>query len=391
MTQVLKMTAPQLEDAKDPNDARNDPQFRRYLETEVSGEIKSTRRFSLHSLNDIRKNLKGPQFLIKPFLEKESLCVMFGESGAYKSFVALDLALCIAFGVEFHGYPVHQGGVVYICGEGSGGIARRVETWLISHELTEKDAPFYLSTVPAELISIGNAEEIAEVIKKECSAPVLIVIDTLSTNMGEGDESSNPDVATLMKNVNLCFRDRFNAGTMIVHHVGHGANDRERGAYAIRGNADSRILIKREPNFSCSMHSKKMKDAPEFSPVAFETKIETIPGLLDSEGEPVSSLVLIMTDYVESSTDGNLTKRQSQALATLEAMYADAAKNLEFAGRDPSKALIDTKEWLDRLQVQKIIGKSKSLRTKIKTDLLALNRITTEGIHVHLSPVIKDE
>ncbi len=347
--------------------------------------------FGLHSLSGIRENLKGPQFLIKPFLEKEVLCVMFGESGAYKSFIALDLGLSIAFGIDYHGYPVNQGGVVYICGEGSGGIARRVETWLINHELTEQDAPFYLSTVPAELISIGNTEEIADVIQRECANPVLIIIDTLSTNIGQGDESSNPDVATLMNNVNLSFRDRFNAGTMIVHHVGHGANDRERGAYSIRGNTDSRILIKREQNFSCSMHCKKMKDAEDFPTVAFETNVVTIPGLLDSEGEPVSSLVLEMTDYVESSKNGDLTKRQNQALATLETMYADAAKNLESAGRDPSKALVDTKGWLDRLQSQKIIGESRSARTKLKKELLKLKRITEDGVHVHLVTVIKDE
>ena len=37
MTEVVKMTAPHLDGAKDPNDARNDPRFRRYLETEVKG------------------------------------------------------------------------------------------------------------------------------------------------------------------------------------------------------------------------------------------------------------------------------------------------------------------------------------------------------------------
>ena len=390
MTEVVKMSAPHLGDAKDPNDSRDDPRFRRYLETEVKGVTKVVKGFHLLGLKNIRKNLKGPQYLIKPFLERETLCVMFGESGAYKSFVALDLALCIAFGVDFHGHPVHQGGVVYICGEGSGGIARRIEAWLISHNLTGQDAPFYLSTVPAELFSIGNAERIAEVITAKCSKPALIVIDTLSTNMGKGDESSNPDVATLMKNVNLCFRDRFNAGTMIIHHVGHGTNDRERGAYAIRANADSRILIKREPECSCSMHSKKAKDAPEFHPVAFNTKVVIIPGLQDSEGEKVSSLVLEMTDYVESAKDDGLTKRQSQALATMRTMYADAAKNLESAGRDPSKALIDTKSWLDRLQNQEIIGKSRSSRTKLKSELLKLKRITEEGIHVHLVTEIED-
>ncbi len=361
---------------------------------EVDAEIErntDTGGFQLLGLNQIRDNLSGPQYLIKPFLEKSSLCVMFGESGAYKSFVALDLALCIAFGVDYHDHNAHQGSVVYICGEGSGGIARRIESWLIDHKLTDKEAPFYLSTVPAELFSIGNAEEIAEVISQSCKDPALIIIDTLSTNMGEGDESSNPDVATLMKNVNLSFRDRFNSGVMIVHHVGHGSNDRERGAYAIRANADSRILIKKEQDHSCSIHCKKMKDGPEFLPVAFNTQVVTIPDLYDSEGETVTSLVMKISEYVESAADGGLTKKQKQALATLEFMYADAAKNLDAAGRDPEQAKIPTKDWLDRLQAQKIVGVSKSLRSRIKRELLDNKRIREEGFYVYLTLKIDDE
>ncbi len=391
MTDVLKMKAPPLDGAKDPNDARNDPQFKELVEAAAIGEKNRNEGFQLLELKRVRENLKGPQYLIKPFVERETLNVSFGESGAYKTFVELDLGLCVAFGVDYHGYKVHQGPVVYICGEGKGGISRRIEAWLIKHGLTGTDAPFYLSTVPAELLSEGNAEGIAEVISETCADPVLIIIDTLSTNIGEGDESSNPDVAMLIKNVNRHFRDRFSASVRIVHHVGHGTNDRERGAYAIRANADSRILIKREADHSCSMHCKKMKDGPEFQTVAFNAHQVILPGVYDSEGEPVSSLVMEMTEFVESASDGGLTQGQKQALATLELMYSEAAKNLERAGRDASVAIVETKQWLDRLQAQQLIGKSRSSRTKIKSQLNKLNRITEEGVHVHLVGVIDDK
>lgn len=342
--------------------------------------------FRLIGLSEIRQELTGAQWLVKPFIERVALTVMFGESGTLKTFVALDLALSIAFGVDFHGHPTHQAPTVYVCGEGAGGIGRRVEAWLIDRQLTDQSAPFFVSSVPAELMSIGNTEELADVIETQCEQPGLVVVDTLSTNIGQGDESANPDVATTFKNLNLAIRDRFGAATLVVHHVGHGAKDRERGASAIRSNADGSIMIKREPD-GCSMHSKKTKDAPPFEPVAFESKVITIPDLYDSEGEPATSLVLRMTEYVEAADDGSLTRRQRQAIATLETMYADARKNLESAGRDPSKALIDLKGWLDRLQDQEIIGPSRSLRTRIKNELSALKRIRVDGAHVHLIEV----
>ena len=133
---------------------------------------------ALRSLSQIRKGLNGPQYLIKPFLERSTLTVMFGESGCYKSFLATDIGLCVAYGIDFHGYRAHQGPAFYICGEGHGGIGRRIEAWLIQHDLTRRDAPFYVSELPAQLINEGDAESIGDVIGGLCEQhgnPVLIM------------------------------------------------------------------------------------------------------------------------------------------------------------------------------------------------------------------------
>jgi hypothetical protein len=340
--------------------------------------------FRFLSLHEIRQNLKGAVYLINPFLERDTVTVLFGESGAYKSFICLDMGLCVAFGIPFHGHKTNQGAVFYVCGEGASGIGRRVESWLIDHKKTSSNAPFYVSVAPGRLIEEGNALEIASIIEAQSKqAPALIIIDTLSTNIGDGDESSNPDIAKLMCNVSIHLRDRFKACVLIVHHVGHNDKDRERGAYALRGNTDARILVKAETGYSCSLHSLKVKDGPIFQPVSFTTRKVVIPGIEDSEGGPVSSLVMESKEYTEDESAG-LTAQQQQALAVLEDMHADRQENIKIQGCNPNEARVEAKEWYGRLEKLKVIrkGSSRQAKNKIKSKLVNEGLIQSSGIYV---------
>jgi len=335
------------------------------------------------SLSEIRSSLKGAQYLVKPYLERETTAVMFGESGTYKSFICLDIGLSIAYGIPYHGHRTHKSPVFYVCGEGSGGIARRIEAWMLAHpKQAEDSAPFYVSKVPACLIEDGNAAGIAAAIQQQEPGinPGLIIMDTLSTNIGDGDESSNPDVAKLMNNVNVHLRDVFGCCVLIVHHVGHGDKDRERGAYALRGNADARIQVKPDGDHKCSMHSLKVKDGPEFDPVAFSARVVTIPGIFDSEGEAVASLVLDRSEYVEPerSTDG---RQASQALVILRDMFTERRNNLSQRGDDPAGARVEDSCWYAELERLEIIkpGASRQAKNNLKRKLKDQGMIDWNG------------
>ena len=353
-----------------------------------NGIVRESNKFRFLSLNDVRKNLKGTQFLVNPFLERETVTVMFGESGAYKSFVCLDMGLCIAIGIPYHGHPTNQGVVFYVCGEGASGIGRRVEAWLIEHNKTNSNAPFFISNVPGKLIEEGNAIGIANIIEVQSNqTPVLIIIDTLSTNIGDDDESSNPDIAALMNNVSVHMKNRFSACVLIVHHVGHADKDRERGAYALRGKADARILIKAEAGFSCSIHSLKVKDGPIFQPVSFHTQVVGIPGIEDSEGGAVSSLVMEIRDYVEDETAA-LSVQHQQALAVFQDMFSERQKNVEIDGRNPAEARVEVKDWYAEMEKLKVFkkGASRQAKNKIKSRLVNDGLIQADGIFIFPPP-----
>src|ERR1700686_2143180 len=54
----------------------------------------------------------------RPILLEGSLWQVFGKKKSAKTFYCLELAFCIAFGLDFHGMPTKQGQVIYILAEG---------------------------------------------------------------------------------------------------------------------------------------------------------------------------------------------------------------------------------------------------------------------------------
>lgn len=63
-----------------------------------------------------------PRFVVRGFIEADSLALFFGDPASGKSFAALDLACAIATGNDWHGAKVDQGSVVYVAGEGQNGL-----------------------------------------------------------------------------------------------------------------------------------------------------------------------------------------------------------------------------------------------------------------------------
>jgi len=76
------------------------------------------------------KKMSGPEWLIEGYLPKHALCTLYGESGSYKSFIALDMCLSIALDQNWAGRRVSSGKIAYIAGEGEKGLRNRVEGWL---------------------------------------------------------------------------------------------------------------------------------------------------------------------------------------------------------------------------------------------------------------------
>jgi hypothetical protein len=225
--------------------------------------------------------------------------VWWGKSGDLKSFVLLDFGLCVATGLDWHGFEVRRGPVLYIAAEGAYGLARRAYGWLDSRRHNghpELDAPnFRIIPTPLALTTAEDLDALLVEIKSLPEVPILIIVDTLARTFGAGNENSQPDMNAYVNAMDR-LREATGAHVAVVHHSGVHDQQRERGSNVLRGAADTIIKVKRNGDRVDIINKApagKQKDAEEFSTIKLRTvKIAfTAP-----DGDEESTLILMKRD-----------------------------------------------------------------------------------------------
>ncbi|MBT4081022.1 MAG: AAA family ATPase [Gammaproteobacteria bacterium] len=287
-------------------------------------------------------------WLIKKYLTKESLASVVGASMAGKSFLAIDMALCIATGIPWRGNKVGQGPVVYIAGEGHRGLSKRIKAWEIEHGIEVKDAPVRFSSTNAMLVDKTSAEEVTFAINSmadEIGAPALVVIDTLHRNMG-GDENSSQDFAQFLDNIEAPIKTRHKCCVMIIHHTGHDAGGRGRGSSAQRASYDHDFMLTKKEDISV-LENEKNKDNSPAPEIAFELKQVDL-GVIDEDGDAVTSCVLHQTEVPSEKTK---TDKLSANRKKFENAWITNNKELDMAGR-PFVSRSGMADYLESLGVK---------------------------------------
>lgn len=236
-------------------------------------------------------DLSSPDWQVKGVMEYGTLVEWFGGWGEGKTFIVLDILLCIATGADFHGRPVVQGPVVYFCGEGQRGVTRRLRAWEIENGISPAEHPFYICTTPASLCKEGDAEAVINSILSADVTPVHVCLDTRSRNFGAGDENNPKDMGQFLKACDT-IKNTYGCTVSAVHHPGHGDKSRSRGHSAWQGALDVSYKVDKTPDGIISvMIGKPPKDFEPPEPFAFQlTQIDL--GMKDDDGKPVTSCVL---------------------------------------------------------------------------------------------------
>ena len=241
--------------------------------------------------------LKEPEWIIDGILEKHALVCGFGAPAAGKTFVMVDMALCVATGKKYHDKAVEGGTVFYIAGEGHNGFVRRCKAWAKLNDTSIDDAPFFKSNRAVVMNDEKTVEHMFETITQlsdQYGKPKLVVIDTLARSMG-GDENSTKDMNAFVQAVDR-IKDQFGCTVLVAHHTGHGSKDRGRGSSAWLGALDAEFQVTKVGDNDTHVKFTKMKDAPEPEPLAFvKCEVE----LMTANMKPTSSVALEMVPYEE--------------------------------------------------------------------------------------------
>lgn len=245
------------------------------------------RHIPLMRLDELREQSDAVRWLVKHVLPAEAVGMMFGGSGTFKSFIALDAALHVAHGLPWMGRRTVKGPVLYIAAEGGAGLWSRVDAWHRARNLRYADADFYV--VPAAVDLTVDAWRVVDAAQTVSHTPALVVVDTLSQTYA-GEENSAQEMAAYLRELGTRFRDLWHCAVLLIHHSGHSATERPRGSSAIRANLDFMLGVFRdEKEMLATVACAKQKDGDTFQDATFQMRVLELG--TDEDGDRITSLV----------------------------------------------------------------------------------------------------
>lgn len=251
-------------------------------------------------------------WLVKGVLPADALATVIGRPGSKKSFVVLDMAMHVAFGIPWRGRKVLHRGVLYIGSESGTAGANRVHAWLRHHGREWPDG-LLLSPVSLDLSSsTADARALVDFARARLPDCGLIVLDTLARNL-RGDENSGADMGRLLGNVELV-RQSLGCAVLLVHHLGKDDTRGARGHSSLLGAVSCEIRVESPPGeLTGTLRLTKQRDGADGLTFEFEAKPVQLGH--DADGDPVTSLVVlpgeVAADPFLGVTFGDLCKVQS--------------------------------------------------------------------------------
>lgn len=347
-------------------------------------------------LDEFCQQPPSTNWLVREYLELDSLAAMFGDSEAGKSFLSIDLSCHIGHGLPWNGKKTKQGIVLYIAGEGQNGLKRRFKAW---HEY--KGVPvkknIAVRTIPACLCEPKSVTQLVEFIKQLVAEigqqPVLIVLDTLNRNFGNGNENDTKDMTAFVSGLDT-LRIATGACVLVVHHCGHGDKTRMRAAISLHNAVDAEYLVSRDgdrediDSLVTTVSNTKTKEGLTPKPLAFKWKTQNLPWAeLDDMGNavPLFSAVLVPTEYVEPVKGVRVGGRQQQALESLERLTKEHQQRLDDAGIECGKARVRLDDWLTTLTT---VEPDRSNRSKLLKTMQSKNLIAISDGYVEVVDVV---
>lgn len=248
------------------------------------------------------------RWLIKGWVPEAGVTMVFGESGAGKTFITLDMACRIATGLDWHGQRAKKGVVVYLCGEGNFGFRQRVAAWAKMHGRTDLDT-LLVSNKAIDLDAPNAAAQILSAVRSVTDGDVeAVFVDTVNNHMS-GDENSARDVRNMFGACNVV-ASALNATVVLNHHTGHNidAKGRARGSSAWKASLDASILISKGDDGTIEVSCTKMKDAEP--PSTFVGRLDSVAlGWVDEDGEEVKGAVFVKLEGEAVAAEKKPTKR----------------------------------------------------------------------------------
>lgn len=324
----------------------------------VPGEPEPERkaRFTFMAPGQVRE-MQPPAFMIDQTIPERSMVMLFGMWGSYKSFVAMDLALSMAAGTDWHGQHIeHARSVVYAAGEGVTDLGARMRAWEQAHgqQVTRN---FTLVPDMPVFSDEQQAREFAEDLE-QLGGVDLLVLDTMSIAMRGLDENSTKDTE-YFRGILQAIQKRLGCSILLVHHPSKGNHESGRGALAIEAGLDVNLKVEKDEgtrSFRVSMVKAKF----------FEEWSRPLEMMAEEQDESLAiHAVRAKAEKPEQMAGEELDRRQREAEDTDKSRLAIALHELLSSYRDQGITEIETGELMSQLAAELHVTRN-VLRAKIR-------------------------
>jgi len=350
--------------------------------------------FKLEAWDDIED--EPVEWLVQGVIPQRSFVALYAPPASFKSFVALDIAECIATGRAFLGNQISkQGAVLYIAGEGHGGIGTRIKALKIHHGTPEGTPVYFLRRQVNLRSSQTDLKDLVQAIDDLKAVGEInfemIIIDTLARAFGGGNENASEDMGAFITAAGA-IQGKYECSLLVVHHAGKDATKGLRGHSSLLGAVDTELEIIRiegaQPPKGI-LHISKQKDGEDGQRIGFKMVEVTTgsSGVIDFEG--ASSLAVeadeeMDTDRPNQATPPNRTGAGMNQRLALSCLHDAIKKYGEMQVVDGMRnKCIKIDQWRD--EFKKRMGSDVMPATlnkawyRVKADLADLQKVIIYG------------
>lgn len=189
-----------------------------------------------------------PTFLIENLIPDVSTGFLYSAPGVGKSFLALDIGLSIANGLDqWQGFdiatPDHKRKVLYIAAEGAFDLGNRIKAWHKARGVQHLSTNFLIIEQTIDFMRTEDVNRLTRTIYEADMDPAIVFVDTVSRAMPGADENLQKEMTLFVKACDHV-KETFGCAVMGIHHAGKSGD--MRGSTVLRGAGDFVMRMDRE-------------------------------------------------------------------------------------------------------------------------------------------------
>jgi hypothetical protein len=280
-------------------------------EIQAAIEANTPANFKLFTDADFA-NAEPTSWIVKGVIPDGGIGAMFGPSGTFKSFLALDMMAHVADGRPWMDKRVKKTSCVYVPFEGRGGVPKRVEAWRLAtvmdrltpnpdYRLGTSHLPYIVDfgittgiqfiMEPLSLLEPQDLDRLTKTLRDAGLTGCLICIDTLAQASAGLDENSS-DMAKVLSVIQR-LQHELSCTVIVIHHTGKDETRGMRGWSGVHAAMDFEMECQRDDSSTKTgvIWLKKVKDGEDGVPLSnFAMRVVQLGP--DEDGDLRTSLVV---------------------------------------------------------------------------------------------------